>query len=169
MEHLTKEQLDQIANLWSAYNAETYIDFDCNNDYWNHYKEKTLYHAFLSGMNFYKNWILNSGQPQTKLEEPVIPKEYNQEIRNEYPDTLTVKDVAKLWKMSESRIYVLTGLKLIPSHRIGARVVFYRDEIMKLIDSGFRVTMEDERNARKKMQEIRGIGIKGRKKYIKEN
>lgn len=78
--------------------------------------------------------------------------------------TLNVKEVAMLWKLSESRIYVLTGLKLIPSHRIGSRIVFYRDEIMKLIDSGFKVTMQDEINARKRMQEIRGVGVRGRKK-----
>lgn len=87
-----------------------------------------------------------------------------QEVSNENQITLNVKEVAKLWKLSESRIYVLTGLKLIPSHRIGSRIVFYRDEIMKLIDSGFKVTMQDEINARKRMQEIRGVGILGRKK-----
>lgn len=87
-----------------------------------------------------------------------------QEVSHQNQITLNVKEVAKLWKLSESRIYVLTGLKLIPSHRIGSRIVFYRDEIMKLIDSGFRVTMQDEINARKRMQEIRGVGIVGRKK-----
>ena len=87
-----------------------------------------------------------------------------QEVSHQNQITLNVKEVAKLWKLSESRIYVLTGLKLIPSHRIGSRIVFYRDEIMKLIDSGFRVTVQDEINARKRMQEIRGVGIVGRKK-----
>jgi excisionase family DNA binding protein len=81
-----------------------------------------------------------------------------------HPKTLSVKETAKLLQLSTSRIYVLHGLKLIPSHRIGSRVVFYRDEIMKLIDSGFKVTMQDEVNARQRMQEVRGVGVVGRKK-----
>lgn len=153
MKHLTELQLDQIATLFAHKSSIIYPDFDEQNITWDRYLEGVMYASFLHGAKYYKEMILKQEDYQYNLKQEFIPKEYDKNISNEYPDTLTVKQVSNLMKLSVSRIYVLHSLKFIPSHKIGSRVIFYRDEIMKLIENGFKVTMQDEVNARHKMQE----------------
>lgn len=66
MKHLTKKQIEQIADMWSAFEQEIYPDFEeSNHIIFDHYKETILNHAFQCGAKFYKNLILNSEENET--------------------------------------------------------------------------------------------------------
>jgi hypothetical protein len=66
MKHLTKKQIEQIADMWSDKEQDRYPDFIESDDViFDRYKESILNHAFQCGVNFYKQLILNSEENET--------------------------------------------------------------------------------------------------------
>ena len=73
---------------------------------------------------------------------------FNTEKSFEPEEFINTNEVAKLMRISVSRVYVLSALEFIPSRKLGKKLLFNRNEIIKLIQNGFSVTVAEENKAR---------------------
>jgi hypothetical protein len=85
---------------------------------------------------------------------------FNTQKSSAIDNLLNVREASNLMRISTSRIYVLAGLDFIPSKRVGSRLLFDKNELVNLIENGFKVTtaMENERRKEKNKLSAPKIG-----------
>ena len=79
---------------------------------------------------------------------------FNTQKSSTIDNLLNVREASNFMRISVSRIYVLAGLDFIPSKRVGSRLLFDKNELVNLIENGFKVTTAMENERRKEKNKI---------------